>query len=344
MRQQSTMTTKPTPERKMLAPAFERTNAKACSRRLGTIPVPFAIWYGIALYLAMFICTGQQTASAQGLTPVDISAQANFTWVSQPQTDPNGKMGIYFPGGPVGLVTLGGVPFNLKSNGAGYQAWNAHVAAGGGGGQQTITIPVGQFGVTDVYTLINTYWGLSGPGCAAWLIFTGSGGATYTNYLIGGSDIRGWCCGNAGGTIDGTNTINAYTSPTPSEINGTYGVLDLQHITLPAAFGSQVLTSIQLVDNGSPGVQRVILDGVTVNAIGAPLMSIRISEVEVCWTSVTNATYRVEYRSDLTTNTWVTLTNCVAGADSETCIYDKVLRGMPQRFYRVVVTNCLPGL
>jgi hypothetical protein len=308
-----------------------------------TILTRFAIPYGIVLCLAIFNCTGQQAASAQGLTPVDISAQANFTWVSQPQTDPIGVTGIYFPGGPVGVVTLGGVPFNLKSNGAAYQAWNAHVAAGGGSGQQAITIPVDQFGVTDVYTLINSYWGLSGPGSAARLIFTGSGGATYTNYLVGGSDIRGWCCGDAGGIINGTNTINVYTSPAPSEINGTYGVLDMQHITLPAAFASQVLTSIQLVDNGSPGVQRVILDGVTVNAIGAPLMSIRVSEVEVCWTSVTNATYRVDYRSDLTTNAWVTLRECVPGADGETCIYDKVLRGQPQRFYRVAVTNCVPG-
>jgi hypothetical protein len=74
-----------------------------------------------------------------------------------------------------------------------------------------------------------------------------------------------------------------------------------------------------------------------------PKMSIRVSEVEVCWTSLTNATYRVEYRSDLTTNTWVTLTNCVPSAGTETCIYDKVLRGQPQRFYRVVATNCVAG-
>jgi hypothetical protein len=74
-----------------------------------------------------------------------------------------------------------------------------------------------------------------------------------------------------------------------------------------------------------------------------PRMTIRVSEVEVCWTSVTNATYRVEYRSHLTTNTWVTLSNCVASAGTETCIYDKVLRWQPQRFYRAVVTNCVAG-
>ena len=75
-----------------------------------------------------------------------------------------------------------------------------------------------------------------------------------------------------------------------------------------------------------------------------PLMSIRVSEVEVCWTSVTNATYRVEYRSDLATNTWVALRECIPSAGTETCIYDRVLRGQPQRFYRVVATNYVPGL
>lgn len=78
-----------------------------------------------------------------------------------------------------------------------------------------------------------------------------------------------------------------------------------------------------------------------------PFMRIRSSELdlcEVCWTSVTNATYRVEHRSDLATNTWVTLTNCVPGSGPETCIYDSFSPGQPQRFYRVVVTNCAPGL
>jgi hypothetical protein len=75
-----------------------------------------------------------------------------------------------------------------------------------------------------------------------------------------------------------------------------------------------------------------------------PRMTIRVAEVEVCWTSITNATYRVEYRSDLTTNTWTTLTDCVPSGGSETCITDKILRGEPQRYYRAVLTNCVPGL
>jgi hypothetical protein len=88
--------------------------------------------------------------------------------------------------------------------------------------------------------------------------------------------------------------------------------------------------------------QTIAIDNVSVVAVPSPVMSIRISEVEVCWTSVTNAMYRVDYRSSLTTNAWVTLSSCVPSAGGETCITDKVLPGEPQRFYRVVVTNCVP--
>ena len=64
-----------------------------------------------------------------------------------------------------------------------------------------------------------------------------------------------------------------------------FGVLDVQHIILPAAFASQTLTTIKLVDNGNSGIQRVILDGVTVvsdNAILPAISSTNINE-QVLW-------------------------------------------------------------
>lgn len=213
-----------------------------------------------AIFKAVIASTNNRVP-AQNFYPVDFSSQANFTWTTQPETDPGGATGVYFPGGPSGQIALGGIPFDIKSNPSGRQAWNAHVAAGRGAGSQSITINVGQYGVSDVYTLINTFWSLSGPNSAAWLIFTGSGGATYTNYLIGGSDIRDWCCG---GQINGSSTVEVYSTPVPSEIGPTIARLDMQHIVLPPSFTTQTLASIQLVDDGGPGIQRVILDGVTV--------------------------------------------------------------------------------
>jgi hypothetical protein len=73
-----------------------------------------------------------------------------------------------------------------------------------------------------------------------------------------------------------------------------------------------------------------------------PTVGTRVSEVGICRTSFTNATYRVDYRSVLTTSAWAVLRECVLGSGTETCVYDMVLPGQPSKFYRVVVTNCVP--
>jgi hypothetical protein len=74
------------------------------------------------------------------------------------------------------------------------------------------------------------------------------------------------------------------------------------------------------------------------------LLTIRASQVEVCWNSISNLTYQVQYRSDLTTNLWTSLVDCVRSTGSRTCISDPVVVGQPQKFYRVVQTNCVPAL
>ena len=73
-----------------------------------------------------------------------------------------------------------------------------------------------------------------------------------------------------------------------------------------------------------------------------PLVTIRASQVEVCWNSISNLTYQVQYRSDLTTNVWTSLVDCVRSVGSTSCIIDPVVVGQPQRFYRVAQTNCVP--
>lgn len=73
-----------------------------------------------------------------------------------------------------------------------------------------------------------------------------------------------------------------------------------------------------------------------------PLVTIRASQVEVCWNSISNLTYQVQYRSDLTTNLWTSLVDCIRSTNSTSCIYDPIVVGQPQKFYRVAVTNCVP--
>jgi hypothetical protein len=73
-----------------------------------------------------------------------------------------------------------------------------------------------------------------------------------------------------------------------------------------------------------------------------PAVTIRSSQVEVCWESVSNATYRVEWQSGGTQNAWTPLVDCLRSTGPKTCIQDAVPQGATGRFYRVVGTNCTP--
>lgn len=68
-----------------------------------------------------------------------------------------------------------------------------------------------------------------------------------------------------------------------------------------------------------------------------PILSIRLSPLEICWASLTNRLYRLEYCSDLTANLWTALGSPVLGNGSSVCVVDEVVQGQPQRFYRAVL-------
>jgi len=116
--------------------------------------------------------------------------------------------------------------------------------------------------------------------------------------------------------------------------------LDAYHGTTNWVSHSMQLTlssdTYTLVLRAEPPIGHVgsALDNVSLTR-SCPPASIRVSEVEVCWPSVSNAVYRVDYRSDFTTNTWVQLFTNVVAIGRETCVTDRVVRGTPQRFYRV---------
>ena len=196
-------------------------------------------------------------ALAETFTQVDYSSQANFSWLPG-----------YLPGAPSGSATLGGIPFNIRSNTAGNQAWFGAYGGIDTDGHTSITMSVNVYGVTDVYTLINTVWGQAGPTSYAWLTFTGSKGTTYTDYLVSNIDIRDYNNDSLTNAINGTTTVNVFNCSQTN--NGQAGRLDMQHIVLPAAFAGQTLSTIKLVDNGGWGFQQAVLDGVTVAAIPEP--------------------------------------------------------------------------
>lgn len=69
-------------------------------------------------------------------------------------------------------------------------------------------------------------------------------------------------------------------------------------------------------------------------------LSIRVSQVELCWDTLPNNWYQLQYRSTLTTNVWMPLHGgWVSGTGGRYCTNDTVLAGQPQRFYRFTVTD-----
>jgi len=68
----------------------------------------------------------------------------------------------------------------------------------------------------------------------------------------------------------------------------------------------------------------------------APLLSIRVSEVELCWPTISNMVYQVQYVSSLSGDTWKDLGAPITATGATLCVTDAVPAGRPQRFYRVL--------
>jgi hypothetical protein len=65
-----------------------------------------------------------------------------------------------------------------------------------------------------------------------------------------------------------------------------------------------------------------------------------INQVQLCWNTVTNGAYQLEYCATLETNCWVPFTtNFIIGVDGIFCTNDVIVPDEPRRFYRVVSTN-----
>jgi hypothetical protein len=152
-------------------------------------------------------------------------------------------------------------------------------------GHRQPDLPVGVSGVTSVFTLLNTFRGEAGPDPYLYVTFTGSGGATATRPLVGGVNVRNYNSGGYTSTIDNTSTIQVWT-------DGEGQRLDRQEYVLPAAFASQVLTSVIITDTGSYDLSRAMLSALTVSTCSAHVAEgITISSSKIFY-DPTNRMYR----------------------------------------------------
>lgn len=67
-----------------------------------------------------------------------------------------------------------------------------------------------------------------------------------------------------------------------------------------------------------------------------PQLSIRVSQVELCWPTLTNAVYQLQYTTNLTGNYWTPLGGQINGTGTRFCTNNAIVEGQPGRFYRIV--------
>jgi hypothetical protein len=199
-------------------------------------------------------------AAVTAFAVADLAAAGQFTTVSIADLA-NGRLqdgNTAYPSGPA--VLLGGVPFDIPSVGNNYFATSA------GAGTVTLTVPIGSAGVAGVHTLINTFWGENVRGTFASLTFTFDDGSSFVKPLDGNVDVRDFYQNVFTNVINGTTTVNVFTTDNDGSAGPAPYRLDKQFIDL-SAFADRTLVSMTLTDTGSNGFQRTFLVGVTVEAL-----------------------------------------------------------------------------
>jgi hypothetical protein len=164
-----------------------------------------------------------------------------------------------FPASGTIVQPLGGVPFQLQTDA------NDNTVFYGGNLQSptpdSLTIPVGVFGVTKAYTLINTAFGALGANVGS-VTFDGSAGDIFTVDLIEGSNVRDHYNGSFVNTTSDPTTLEAvFGDPSPGHAH-----LDMQTFTLPSNFAAETLTDIVFNSSGdgNPGDGKPFIAGATV--------------------------------------------------------------------------------
>jgi len=213
----------------------------------------------ISGFFGSLVAIAFTAAAAQaGETSVDLASLANEPWTF---VGPNDFLIINGSTFPTGTQNFGGVPFTIPAGPNNY--WAAGAAANFGAGTVRLTIPVGVYGVTSAFTVLNTMWGWAGPTAYIDVTFNGSNGAKKTFPLVGTVNVRDYNNDGNTNTIDNTSTIQVWD-------NGLGQRLDRQEYLLPPEFANQTLTSVTITDTGNEGNgtdgSRTVLAALTVSS------------------------------------------------------------------------------
>lgn len=249
-------------------PAFERLNS-SLDMQTWTLPTEFQTQYleeiilqdsGRAKLQRVFIAAvsvetlvTDAWARSNKFVPIDFSKSHNFglSWL------PTGTLSL----GPDRFGAV--VPFTF---GRRRRVWHG---LPGEGRTKKLVVPVKQFGVQRVYTLIGSWWGQRNNGRLCQLAFraTSRDGVTRLAHnvtLRGDWELRDHNAKNAhwANLLQAENAVQVWRDV--RDRDGRRAVLDMQTWVLPSAMRDMVLDSVELIDDGAANYQRVFLAGLTV--------------------------------------------------------------------------------
>jgi hypothetical protein len=149
------------------------------------------------------------------------------------------------------LMTAGGIPFAFaQSPTSGNTAF-----IGTFGTMSTLTMTVDQTGITDVYTLINATYSqtMSGNSIGS-VVLNFSGGASVTENLVSGSNVRDHFFGSFVNTTTAPNvTQAAFETNAPGTAH-----LDMQTWAVPSADTGRELLNVEFITTPNAGVNPVL--------------------------------------------------------------------------------------
>lgn len=188
-----------------------------------------------ALILAGLACLAT-TAARADTVQINLSPYLNDRFV--------------FPGMPDGVTTAGNTGNPLASQSfiippSTVGGSDANNIWSGLDNSSVLNISVSILNATNVYTLMNTFFGSLTAGVS--VEFQGTGGANDVFNLFGGTQIRDW------NKDVYTNAINGTTTQAWHTINGGDNRFDAQQFILSAEFLGQTLTNILITPFGNTG-------------------------------------------------------------------------------------------
>lgn len=200
---------------------------------------------------ALVLATAAAGPAAAAISPY--TALALPTLTSNITTWSDG--GAYAPLFPSSEQTFDGVPFKFASDAAGNNVFI----------NGTLTIDVGQYGVTRAYAIVDSAFGSQGATIGS-LTFHAAGGDRYTVDLVEGLNIRDHYYGSFVNTTSDPHLTQAVWG-----VNAPgHAHLDMLEIVLPSSFARDTLTSMTFESPGVAGGSP-FLAAATVTTAPVPL-------------------------------------------------------------------------